>query len=353
MRRFNFLFLFMLLAAVALYAIYNGLHRNTVNFYGVAENQETQINLEHASRIKTIYVTNGEFVSGGKLLMDVTRSDLDFKLNELNYEIEEIRAHDRLDRNAIQAELYQYRALKAEKMGDIQAQIRVLESERKLNDELFLDLKSIRASTVVDTTSVYATKLKTLQDEMRLAIKPLDVEIARLEKELQFISVPAETEASKLNKSIELYRKEQELLHVYAPSDGLVGSIHCRVGENIPSFNTLISFYEQSPNTVVGFVHESMTLKIHVGDSLMVQSTLHPEETCMGVVSGLGHRIVEIPERLRKIPEIKMYGREILVHIPSDNKFLQKEKVMLHHPESTSLSFLSLLFFVWHPFTAL
>jgi hypothetical protein len=53
-------------------------------------------------------------------------------------------------------------------------------------------------------------------------------------------------------------------------------------------------------------------------------------------VIGMGHRIVEIPERLRKIPEIKTYGREVLIQIPSDNKFLQKEKVVLtfiHPPE--------------------
>jgi hypothetical protein len=32
---------------------------------------------------------------------------------------------------------------------------------------------------------------------------------------------------------------------------------------------------------------------------------------------------------LRKIPDLKTYGREILVSISKDNNFLQKEKVLL------------------------
>ena len=47
---------------------------------------------------------------------------------------------------------------------------------------------------------------------------------------------------------------------------------------------------------------------------------------------GMGSRIIEIPDRLRKNPTFKTYGREIQVEIPSDNQFLQKEKVILKLP---------------------
>ena len=91
----------------------------------------------------------------------------------------------------------------------------------------------------------------------------------------------------------------------------------------------MIDFYEQNPNVVVGFVHESLTPQIREGDSLLVISSLHPEHRLSGRITGLGHRIVEIPERLRKIPELKTYGREVMIEIPTENSFLQKEKVLL------------------------
>ena len=77
-------------------------------------------------------------------------------------------------------------------------------------------------------------------------------------------------------------------------------------------------------------MHESLILHVSVGDSLEVGSTSQPEHRIMGKVTGLGSRIVEIPERLRKHPQLKTYGREVLIQIPAQNPFLQKEKVVLN-----------------------
>ena len=331
MRRINILFLFIPVMVYGLYLIYTSLNKGTASFYGVAENQETQINLEHACHVNKIHVAEGEFVSKGTLLMEVTRTALDFKLSELSHDITELAARDRLNREDIRGRLEHYRALRAEKAGEIQAKIRILEAEEALNQNLFADLKSLPNRDTSKANALFTTKLNGLREELRLAVEPIDAEITRLQQELKITSVPAQTELSKLKKEIELYEAEQEQLKIFAPADGLVGSIHCREGENIQAFNTLISFYEQSPNTVLAFLHESLSTRLQVGDSIIVSSTLHPEQQCMGSVSGLGHRIVEIPERLRKLPEIKSYGREVLIRIPTDNQFLQKEKVMLQH----------------------
>lgn len=342
MRRINLLYLVIPLTVWALFAIYGYLNRSTASFYGVAENQETQINLDYPVTINRIYVTQGRFVSKGTLLMEVTRTAFDFKMSDLSHSISELQARDQINVAEIRGELERLRAERAEKTGEIQAEIRLLESERTLNRNLFRDLKSLPVpDTLTDSASPYAAKLQTLRDELRLAAEPFDVEIARLQQTLKIAGIPAQTQISKLQKEIDLYHKEQERLKIFAPADGLVGSVHCRAGENVPDFNPLISFYEQNPNTVVAYVHESMILQIRVGDSLNVVSSLHPEERCRGRVSGLGHRVVEIPERLRKIPEIKTYGREILIEIPADNNFLQKEKVVLQRLDQEATSFLS------------
>ncbi|MEO6130492.1 MAG: hypothetical protein ABIQ02_01500 [Saprospiraceae bacterium] len=341
MRRFNLLFIIIPLVFLTLTFIYKSLNRNSASFFGVAENQETEINLEHEATINTIKVSEGQSVTKGTLLMEVTWSELEFKMSALNHEITELSSRDRISQAEIKGNLERYKAMRLDKMDEIQGRIRLMESENLMNQQLFAGLKSLPSAEPNASASVYQTKLQNLREELRLSIEPLDIEISNLEHELRISHIPAQTEIGKLKNEIELYEKKRDHLQLCAPSDGLVGTIHCRVGENIPGFNVLISFYEANPNTVIAYLHESLSTQISIGDSLNVTSTLHPTETYKGKISGLGHRIVEIPERLRKIPEIKTYGREVLIEIPTSNNFLQKEKVVLQRLDTAPFSLLS------------
>jgi len=348
MRRINILYLAIPLVLYGLLMIYRGVNRSTASFFGVAENQETEINLEHDATVGHIYVTQGQFVTKGTLLLEVRRSMLDYKMSELQHNISSMLVQDQLNTIEIQGRLDRLKAERAEKVGSIQASIRVLESEEALNRELFHNLKSIPSDSAA-SSAPYNAKLAALHEEMRLTVEPIDAEIHQLETALKIMAVPMQNEVSSLKEEIEQFQKEQDQLKILAPADGLVGSIHSQPGENVKAFEALISFYEKNPNTVVAYLHESLSMKIKVGDSLSVTSSLHSDEHCLGRVSGLGHRIVEIPERLRKIPEVKTYGREVLIEIPHDNSFLQKEKVVLQwlNPPSSSM----LVFAPW-PFSS-
>jgi hypothetical protein len=74
MRRFNILYLAIPLVVYAMMVIYRSVNRSSASFYGVAENQETEINLEHDATVGNIYVTQGQFVTKGTLLLEVKRS---------------------------------------------------------------------------------------------------------------------------------------------------------------------------------------------------------------------------------------------------------------------------------------
>jgi len=345
MRRFNILYLSIPVILYGLFVIYHGLNRSSASFFGVAENQETEINLDHDATVNTIHVTQGQFVSKGTLLLEVTRTELDYKMTELQHDIQELIVKDQLNTIEINGQLQRLRAERVEKISAIQSRIRLLESEETLNKNLYLDLKSLPKTDSSAASAPYEAKLAALHEEMRLTVEPINAEILQLETALKISGMPAKSAVNRLQTEIDLFQKEREQLKIYAPADGLVGSIHSQPGENVKAFDALISFYEQNPNTVVAYLHESLSLKIKVGDSLSVHSSLHSEQHCLGRVSGLGHRIVEIPERLRKIPEIKTYGREVLIEIPHNNSFLQKEKVVLEwlNPPSSSL----LLFSPW------
>jgi multidrug resistance efflux pump len=298
-------------------------------FYGFAENKETQITLEHPLAVNRIAVTPGQFVKKGDLLMEVTRTELDLKMSDVVHNISELEARNHINRAELQSNINRLKAQRTSKVSDIQSRIQAIEAEMALNGLLVKDLNSIKISETATISNPNTLKINALKEELRLVVQPLDIEIQHFEHELQAAN-PMQEEINRLKNQQVFFNNEQKKLKINAPSDGLVGFIPCKEGENISAFTTLISFYEQSPNLVIGYVHESLVIQVKVGDSLNVVSSLHPMEMCRGKITGLGYRIVEIPERLRKIPEVKTYGREVLISIPKVNQFLQKETVVLY-----------------------
>ena len=331
MKRFNILYWFIFPALIyGIYKLSLNFNHQAETFYGFAENKEMQINLEHPLMVNHIAVTPGQAVKKGDLLLEVTRVELNLKLSDVAHNISELEAKTHISRAELESNINRLKAQRTGKVVDIQSRIQAVEAEVSLNQLLVKDLKSVKIdenATMLNNPN--QLKINALKEELRLVVQPLDIEIEHLQNEL-LAQNPMQVEINRLKTQRDFIVNEQKRLAIYAPSDGIVGTIHCKEGENISSFTTLISFYEKSPNMVVGYVHESLVVQVSIGDSLDIFSSLHIEEKCRGKVIGLGHRIVEIPERLRKIPELKTYGREVLIQIPSDNHFLQSETVVLN-----------------------
>jgi multidrug resistance efflux pump len=352
MRRINILYWLVLPALVyGIFLISQNFSHQADTFYGFAENKETQITLEHSLTVNQIAVTPGQFVKKGDLLMVVTRTELDLKMSDVVHTISELEARNHINRAELQSNINRLKAQRVGKVSDIQSRIQAIEAEMALNGLLVKDLNSIKLSEAATINNPNMLKINALKEEMRLVVQPLDIEIAHFDNELKSAN-PMQSEINRLKNQQAFFNNEQKKLSINAPSDGLVGFIPCKEGENISSFTTLISFYEQSPNLVIGYVHESLVVQIEVGDSLNVVSSLHPTEMCRGKVTGLGYRIVEIPERLRKIPEVKTYGREVLISIPKVNQFLQKETVVLYLLNKQKGLYDSVLGFLSNPKTA-
>ena len=50
---------------------------------------------------------------------------------------------------------------------------------------------------------------------------------------------------------------------------------------------------------------------------------------CDGEITEIGSRIIEYPSRLQTYRDIPMYGRELFIKIPPENKFLSGERVFV------------------------
>lgn len=345
LKHVNILYIAAIIAIVVLWRINTQYSEEVLLFYGFAETKETEINLEHPVQVNQILVTTGQRVVKNTPLMEVAHNKIPLKLDEIIYEQEETELKQLTWKTDILAAIDKLAAKKAIKKSEINADIAQIQAKLEQNRSLVKDLNSFERKENQQLTKVTETKIAALQEELRMALQPLDVEINRLKEGLKRNN-PYNAKLKKLETEQNFYEEKGRKLNIFAPSDGLIGNVHCKEAENISAFKTLITFYEENPTLVKGYVHENLVIHVAIGDTLRVSSSLLVNYDIEGIVVGLGSRIIEIPNRLRKYQDFKTYGREILIKIPAENKFLQKEKVLLKlkKPIKTNDSFFDLLF---------
>ncbi|MEE9437700.1 MAG: hypothetical protein V3V14_01790 [Saprospiraceae bacterium] len=330
MKKINSIYIIGVILAIGLFYLFNRIQTESVFFYGFAENKETEINHDKDVLIDKILVVNGQEVKKGDLLIEVFNTDrIPTKINALNLEKQEIDVNTILKKQEVEHRIRVLETEKDSKLLELKSKIKTVKRKIELNKSLFKDLKSIDRQHNVEKLPI-ELELDFLRAKQQELTTKYDQDIAFYNRTLNQLSKPSKIKKNIVNSQLEKVQSENDKIQIFAPSDGLIGSVFCKEGEHITAFSTLMNFYKHNPTQVKGYVHESLILKVKVGDKLEVTSSLHANHKIIGEVLGLGSRIVEIPERLRKNAEIRTYGREVLIKIAAENNFLQKEKVMLN-----------------------
>lgn len=335
MPKINFLYLAVLPLCFLLYRMQSAVGTSSAFFYGFAENKETELSHNRPVKVGEIFVSPGQEVVKGTLLMEVTQAEVAQKINEKGYDLERLRLLATERKLELRQRIRQVEVRKETKIAAVENEIQTVEAAIQRNQELREGLTSISTPSPSTTATANDLRLTNLRAEIELLSEPLDLEISQLKAALREIDKPVIASQKKLESELDYYATEKEALAILAPSDGIIGNVLCKPGEYVAAFSTMIDFYERNPTVTKGFVHESLIPEVKIGDKLKVSSSLHPDQWIDGTVTGLGSRIVEIPERLRKIPDFKTYGREVLIQIPGNNTFLQKEKVMVNTGDET------------------
>lgn len=330
MRYINLFYLFAILSAVLLWKVNDAYEQEVVLFHGFAENKETQINFNYPTAVGKIHVSPGQLVKKGEPLCDLYRIKAKEVLDDQQFKIQELNAKQKIWRADKDGEIKILERQKELKLERLDADIRKLREEIAFQESLYKDLKTIDNSS--SNYQPLSDKIATLEKERSMQIAAFDEKVSLIRNELEIGITPYDVELSRI-RAEGVFKEENKIIHdqLVAPSDGVIGNIHCKEEEHIPSFETLVTFYEPNPTLVKGYVHENLIVHVSLKDSFMISSIKDERVSCYGTVTGLGSRIVEIPERLRKMPDLKTYGREVLVQIPATNNFLQKEKVILKH----------------------
>ena len=317
-----------LVAGILYYVLVSNANNDEISFYGFSESNETKINYNYPVIIDSLLISPGEQVMAGDTLMHITRKKSKETLSSQSYRIDQLKAEQKIWLQKKNNDVEEIITRQTASLKQIDAEISQIESEIKFKASLSEGLKSIEIKEV--DYRPLNEKIEELKIERNNINAIANKKIENLKNEIALGNSPFKPQINKLNADIVFEESQKEIkIFLTAPSDGLIGSIGCKEKEHISSFETLLTIYEPHSGLIRGYVHENLTLEVKENDQFKVASLKDPNINYIGTVTGLGSRIIEIPNRLRKNPTFKTYGREVLINISKDNEFLQKEKVSL------------------------
>lgn len=291
MKKLYFVWIVVCIILVTISLQYKG---ESTGFYGIADAREVVVNAGNPVEIKKIHVVQGQSIKEGDTLVELSRPELDMKINEITHQLRQVKTQ------------------KYTKVNRIRAQIKELEAQYERNKKLTSELKSFRKENS-----------STDQNDSQ---NPLLIKIENLKKELQLAVSPAQ-----IKEELNLLLAEKEKLTIYAQINGIIGSVNAKEGEQVSPFTSIITLHTKSPSYVKGYIHEDVYNKVNVGQKVTIASLSDPKNKIEGEVVGVGSRIVEYPVRLRKRADFQIWGREIIIKIPSENNLLLGEKVRISY----------------------
>ena len=114
-----------------------------------------------------------------------------------------------------------------------------------------------------------------------------------------------------------------------SPESWVVGSVNVREGEKVSSFTPIVTLTHKSPSLIRGYINEQVYQRMNLGKDVEIRTLGGKGKPIKGEVVGLSSRIVVFPDRMWKMPDMPVYGREVTIKIPEDNSFLLGEMVAI------------------------
>jgi multidrug resistance efflux pump len=321
----------MVIAIVVMISV--GDKRESTVFYGIAETREISVNSEKGVGIKKIHVAPGQTIQKDALIVELSQPDLEIRINEIFHQLEELKVKKLGEDSAIKSQINQLEAQIASTASDINYKIKQIETQHNINKELTTELKSFEnyngEKGINGLKNPMNLKIESLQKELEMAKNLIRIKINLLRGELNSPGNAYVVQMESLDRELALLNEEKQKLLIYSQIAGVIGSVKYKEGEKVSPFTPILTLHTKSPSYVIGYIHENVYNKVSVGDKLDVVSLADRGNRVLGEVAGIGSRIIEYPIRLRRRPEIQLWGREVQIKIRTDNNFLLGEKVLI------------------------
>lgn len=291
------------------------------------------IRAEFGVEIKKMRITPGQRVFTGDTLVEMRSPEIELKISEYTHLVNEMRTRSKTQANLSKAEMKALKSEQEARIIEIRSELQQLESQYAINRELIQKLRSVRdndsTSIAVSTNNPTLIRIQNLKEELARLDRSTAIMDENLRSQISHGVDPLKDQLEQYSDQLRLYTELNKKLFITAQSDGIVGAVFYKEGEKVSAFDSIATIHSESPSFVLGYIHENIYSSVSLGQSVTVRSLADKKHQVSGKVIGVGTRIVEYPLRLRKVPEVVMWGREVTIRIPEKNQFLLGEKVLI------------------------
>ena len=329
--RFNVLYILFPAAILACLWIARDFQgRQGSTFFGIAETEPRILNFDHDLSVREVFIKAGDKIKAGDTLAIFHRAELDE--NEFSQYREMIT-----NETARAAE----RAILEKEKEVVQARLNVDIRELAIDIKLLQTEDSImmvyRGNLYGQSTPVQNRVIKEriegLQKQMEDLKHEAEEELLVLSAKISATDQIAAEKANKLKGQLTMIATERERLVLISPINGYVEDVYFSVNAMIPAHKDLVKINPDTPNKIIGFIHETNEVPLSIGSNVEMTSFNRPGIVSTGLIVGVNPKMTELPLRLRKFIDLRSWGREVYISIPDTNSFFISEKVNITLPD--------------------
>lgn len=328
LRSFIMLALLWIVALGAFIYLTLTLREPSTSFFGLVQSEKTAIRAPEAGLIKQLKVKPGDAVQPGDTLLVLSRPEVERQQREGQFQrIQLNQEYARLKTEifaSIRREKANWDAATAnwEQGKDIWEARQAREAElaapwisattgRKSSDSLLIIKRKAFEVQKSSIDQEYQLKIKSLNEQLALAKPDLELDTALLANDMAYWDAVGEQQV------------------IRAPEAGWIGEVMVSESELTLKGVPLVEIWGLEARYVAGFIHENFRADIQAGQQVQLVSANNTDQTANATIVRLGNRIVEFPDRLRRAPGVRLWGRETIIQLEGGNPFLIGEKVVI------------------------
>jgi hypothetical protein len=323
--KFNILYaLWLLLFGISVWLVYRFSNTAAIELFGTAETEGQVLSYEYPVLVHQIKVRTGDAVRKGDTLLVSSRPDLDKQTILKTNELQQNEAAKQASTEDLRNEIEKLTGEHFTKVNGLKTDIELLEAEEAAQS----DLRKL-VSNEKNTKSLLVDKIRLLENTVRLEERRFTMQMKQLKAQQTAMAVVHDTRMQSVNQEMVFMRDAQTKLILRAPMDGFIENVTVFEKETTAQFKPLLKINPRTPDKVKGFLPEASEALYRMGDTVQLRSTTRPLVIQTGILVGAAPQLVELPLRLRKIQEMKAWGREVYIKLPSQNDFFIGEKILI------------------------
>ena len=177
-------------------------------------------------------------------------------------------------------------------------------------DEARLERQAVATRIQNNLRAIEAARQRREAAEARLKAMPASLEIAEIKTLLEPFQCAVKVQQARVK---ELTSRRQALI-LRASRDGVVSRILLRPGEVAEAGTTVVFLDDPTTSRVMAHIPEgSRRMDIKPGDIVELMRRTHPIQVMEARVIRVGPTLVEVPIQLRRKPNIREWGRPVLI----------------------------------------